>query len=205
MAHRQRQRTERSRLSLLDAARAVYRDKGYQAVSVAEIAKRAGRAHGTFYLYFDNKHDVYSALLAGFGDQTGARFAEVALSPDPAAGFQELRGLLASFQRDRDLWELLDEMSADDESAARLRSDLREALSRRISESLRLIPLADPAGLDPDVLAELFASMIFRLARLGSLPDTPEVTALHLLATWYRLLGLPEHELGRIRGDFGIG
>jgi AcrR family transcriptional regulator len=205
MARRQRQRTERSRLGLLDAARAVYRDKGYEAVSVGEIAKRAGRAHGTFYLYFDNKHDVYSALLAGFGDQTAARFGGLALEADRATVFRELQGLLTAFGHDQDLWALLEEMASHDEAAARLRSDLRGALSRRIRTSLALIPAAAPAGLDLDVTAELFASMIFRLARLGSLPATPGATAVHLLTIWYRLLGLPDDELDGIPTDLALG
>lgn len=201
MARRQRQRTERSRLSLLEAARAVYREKGYQAASVAEIAKRAGRAHGTFYLYFDNKQDVYSVLLAGFGDQTAARFDALALEADRRTAFHALQGLLTAFQDDRDLWALLEEMASHDESATRLRSGLRATLSRRIRASLAARAAAGPSGLDLDATAELFASMIFRPARLGSLPDTPGVTALHLLAIWCRLTGLPEDELGCISTD----
>lgn len=200
MARRQRQRTERSRLSLLEAARAVYREMGYEAASVAEIAKRAGRAHGTFYLYFDNKRDVYSALLAGFGDQTAGRFDALALEADRATALRALQGLLTAFQDDRDLWELLEEMASHDEAATRLRSGLREALGRRIRASLTLIS-AGSSGLDLDVTAELFASMIFRLARLGVLPATPEVTAVHLLATLCRLLGLPDDELGCMATD----
>jgi AcrR family transcriptional regulator len=64
------------------------------AASVAEIAKRGGRAHGTFYLYFDNKRDVYSALLVGFGDQSAARFDALALEGEPANAFRALRVLL---------------------------------------------------------------------------------------------------------------
>lgn len=204
MARRQRQRTERSRLCLLDAARAVYGTKGYQSVSVAEIAKRAGRAHGTFYLYFDNKQDVYTALLAGFGDQTAARFADLTLTADPSVAVAELRTLLTAFARDRDLWELLEELAAHDESAARLRSDLRAALSRRLADNVRLTGV-DLAGLDQHLLGELFAAMIFRLARLGHLPDTIDVTAAHLSSTWRRVLGLPNDELDSRRTDFVIG
>lgn len=201
MARRQRQRTERSRLSLLEAARAVYREKGYEAASVAEIAKRAGRAHGTFYLYFDNKQDIYSVLLAGFGDQTAAHFDALALEADRATAFRALKGLLTAFRDDRDLWELLEEMASHDEAAARLRSGLRTALSGRIRASSTPIAPTGSSNLDLDVTAELFASMIFRPARLGSLPDTPGVTALHLLAIWCRLMGLPEDELGCISTD----
>jgi len=201
MARRQRQRTELSRLSLLDAARAVYRERGYEAASVAEIAKRAGRAHGTFYLYFDNKRDVYSALLAGFGDQSTARFEALALEADRATAFRALQGLLTTFQHDRDLWELLEEMASHDDAATRLRSRLRAVLSGRIRASLTLIPAAGSSGLDLDVTAELFASMIFRLARLGSLPAAPEVTAVHLLATWCRLTGASEDELEWLATD----
>jgi hypothetical protein len=75
-----------------------------------------------------------------------------------------------------------------------LRSGLRAALSRRIRASFTLIgpeiKAAESLKFDPDVTAELFASMIFRLARLGRLPATPKVTAVHLLVTWVSVDGI---------------
>jgi AcrR family transcriptional regulator len=47
---------------LLAAARKVFRDKGYEGATVAEIVEEAGVAQGTFYLYYPSKKDVFFAL-----------------------------------------------------------------------------------------------------------------------------------------------
>jgi len=53
---------EQKRRFILKAAAAAFGEKGFHAVSVKDIAGRAGIAHGTFYLYFKDKKDVYRAL-----------------------------------------------------------------------------------------------------------------------------------------------
>ena len=55
-------RGERTRLRLLDAARMVFEKRGYHGAAVADIAKAAGVAHGTFYKYFESKDDVFREL-----------------------------------------------------------------------------------------------------------------------------------------------
>jgi AcrR family transcriptional regulator len=52
-------RSRRSYLALLDAATALFGSQGYDAVGTPEIAQRAGVSVGTFYRYFDDKHEVY--------------------------------------------------------------------------------------------------------------------------------------------------
>jgi AcrR family transcriptional regulator len=48
---------------LLDAGVVVLRQRGYQAARVDDIVKAADTSHGTFYLYFSNKEDLFKALL----------------------------------------------------------------------------------------------------------------------------------------------
>jgi len=51
---------------ILDAARRVFAARGFAAATVAEIAKQAGIAKGTIYLYYRSKTDVYAgAALEG--------------------------------------------------------------------------------------------------------------------------------------------
>ncbi len=47
---------------LLNAARTVFRDKGYEGATVAQIVEEAGVAQGTFYLYYPSKKDIFFAL-----------------------------------------------------------------------------------------------------------------------------------------------
>jgi len=48
---------------LLDAGMAEFDKNGFQAVRVDDIVRRANTSHGTFYLYFKNKEDLFRALM----------------------------------------------------------------------------------------------------------------------------------------------
>ncbi len=48
---------------LLEAALAEFYERGFQAVRVDDVVRRAKTSHGTFYLYFKNKDDLFKALL----------------------------------------------------------------------------------------------------------------------------------------------
>ena len=47
---------------LLEAGRTVFEKRGYHAARVDDVVKRAKTSHGTFYLYFSNKEDLFQAL-----------------------------------------------------------------------------------------------------------------------------------------------
>jgi AcrR family transcriptional regulator len=47
---------------LLDAGESVLAEKGYHATRVDDVVKVAQTSHGTFYLYFANKEDLFRAL-----------------------------------------------------------------------------------------------------------------------------------------------
>ncbi|MFO0562088.1 MAG: TetR/AcrR family transcriptional regulator [Polyangiales bacterium] len=62
-----RKRADDKRERILRAAVKVFAKKGFYASRVSEIAKAAGVADGTIYLYFDSKDDVLESL---FEDRT---------------------------------------------------------------------------------------------------------------------------------------
>jgi AcrR family transcriptional regulator len=47
---------------LLDAGRTAFEERGFHAVRVDDVVKAARTSHGTFYLYFANKEDLFKAL-----------------------------------------------------------------------------------------------------------------------------------------------
>lgn len=57
-------RTERSRLLVLNAADAAFREKGFAATSVEEIANRAGLTRKTVYNLFASKDEIAAELIA---------------------------------------------------------------------------------------------------------------------------------------------
>jgi TetR/AcrR family fatty acid metabolism transcriptional regulator len=58
-----RKRSEDKRGRILEAAVKVFARKGYFGARVAEIARKAGVADGTIYLYFRNKEDILVSLF----------------------------------------------------------------------------------------------------------------------------------------------
>jgi len=58
-----RQRSDDKRRKILQAAVKVFARKGYFGAKVSEIARKAGVADGTIYLYFRNKEDILVSLF----------------------------------------------------------------------------------------------------------------------------------------------
>src|SRR6201992_1452694 len=48
---------------LLDAGMIEFEERGFHGVRVDDVVRRAGISHGTFYLYFSNKEDLFKAML----------------------------------------------------------------------------------------------------------------------------------------------
>jgi AcrR family transcriptional regulator len=70
------ERGRRTRQKLLEAAEAVFGERGYEHASVAEITQRAGVAQGTFYVYFPDKLTVFVKLVDDLGDRLRAEIRQ---------------------------------------------------------------------------------------------------------------------------------
>ena len=89
---------------ILEAAVKIFAKQGFHQSTVAQIAKEAGVADGTIYLYFKNKDDI---LVQFFSYRTKQVFEKFQAEVDRAANcLDKLRNLirrhLEEFQRDRD-------------------------------------------------------------------------------------------------------
>ena len=62
-----------NRLAILDAAREVFGELGYETATVRDIIRRTGLAAGTFYNYYRSKEEVFAALA----DDGAARFGPI--------------------------------------------------------------------------------------------------------------------------------
>ncbi|NWC97078.1 TetR/AcrR family transcriptional regulator, partial [Pseudomonas sp. IPO3779] len=58
-----REQVAQNRVNILEAASRLFRAKGYEAVTVAEVMKAAGLTHGGFYGYFASKDDLVAQSL----------------------------------------------------------------------------------------------------------------------------------------------
>lgn len=69
-----REQMAENRRRILDAASRLFREKGFQAVTVAEVMKAAGLTHGGFYGHFGSKDDLVAQTLAhALAPYTGGR------------------------------------------------------------------------------------------------------------------------------------
>jgi AcrR family transcriptional regulator len=59
----------RQRREMMDAALALFSEKGYHNVSMNEIAQKSEFAVGTLYKFFKNKEDLYKTLLRELADR----------------------------------------------------------------------------------------------------------------------------------------
>lgn len=58
-----REQVEDNRRRILDAASRLFRERGFEAVTVAEVMKAAGLTHGGFYGHFKSKEDLVARAL----------------------------------------------------------------------------------------------------------------------------------------------
>jgi AcrR family transcriptional regulator len=63
MSPRKTVQQELSREMIMDAARDLFAEKGFQHVSMRQIAKELGYSHGAIYYHFQNKAELFFALV----------------------------------------------------------------------------------------------------------------------------------------------
>ena len=72
----------RQRQEMLAAALALFSEKGYHNVSMHEIAREAEFAIGTIYKFFQNKEDLYKAIVLEQSDKFHDAFVRAIEEPD---------------------------------------------------------------------------------------------------------------------------
>ena len=88
----QAQRIDARRGQILDAATHVFADKGFHAATVRDIARVAGLADGTLYLYFQNKADLLLGILARLNESERRALDLAALAGLGPPGSEGARG-----------------------------------------------------------------------------------------------------------------
>lgn len=192
--NRQQRRTEATRRALLTAARTVLREHGYARATVAHIARAAGRAHGTFYLYFENKEDIYSQLLEDMWSDLKAQSRSVWRRDTPLESVRAtVARYVSGFAENVDLWRLLDEMSASNPRFMQSRDSYRRQFVQKIQRGIESSGTeARIAGMQAVILAELLAGMVdeacaalFLRGRSWREEDLVD----HIVTVWGRAVG----------------
>jgi AcrR family transcriptional regulator len=90
LAGGRRERTKAAnRAALVDAARAVFGELGFEAAGVRDIVRRTGLASGTFYNYFPDKDAVFRAVVEDAGAEARRRVRAARTSARGVAEFVE--------------------------------------------------------------------------------------------------------------------
>jgi AcrR family transcriptional regulator len=180
------------RAQLVAAARDVFGAKGYHDATVDDITRAAGVAKGTFYLYFDEKREVYYDLVRSFlqhvkdigmSVRREVRTAQEFYDRCELAAGQLLRVFRDHFGLARLAYR--ESMSLDAELERMLREFYRD-LARVEADNIRLgIELGLFRPVDPLVCAYAHIGMVERVA-FGLLseanPHEPEHVVRELLA-----------------------
>lgn len=161
---RERQRLER-RDAILAAAQKVFARKSYEGSTMADIAREAGVAAGTVYLYYDSKTELFAALNLRLYDVINRALREAKAPPDLAGGTRaRIHAVFQACREHRDLLRLVF-----------LNPDPRTEVARRLkrADEERLRPLAEllAGGMEAGVVrrgdARLLARVINGLVIIG--------------------------------------
>lgn len=192
------ERAIRTRSALMQAARNVFVDRGYPRTTVADIVKEANRAHGTFYLYFDNKEDIFAALLDEAIQSLKSQSRAIWQHDNPTHSvFATVRRFLQEFRRNKELWLLLDQMAAVDSNFYALRERWRRTFVAKIRRGIETSATEAIMELDSEILAEVLAAMVDEISRVAYLEGhdwEPDTLALHITAVWSQGLGYPQED-----------
>jgi AcrR family transcriptional regulator len=160
---------------LREAAIVVMGERGYHGARVDDIVRKAGTSHGTFYLYFASKEDLFQALVNDVTEEM-RELADSLPSIKPSrAGYDELRSWLARFY---DIYGHYHPVirawtEANAENAEMARTGAR-VLRRFTDQLVRRVGEIHPSPVsDPETAALVMVSMIERASFYGVIGMVP--------------------------------
>lgn len=92
-SERRKEQAQRTEAAILDAAFALMREAGFEAVTVRDICKKAGITTGAFYHHFQSKEELFDKGFAPLD-----KYMEKALTDQPADDpAQRLKAILCNY------------------------------------------------------------------------------------------------------------
>jgi AcrR family transcriptional regulator len=135
-----------TRAKLLDAAVPALAEKGYHATRVDDIVRVAGVSHGTFYLYFANKEDLFRTLAERCADDADALTSSLGVVDSGPAGVPTLRAWLTEFLAFYRRYGVVIRAWAENQVTDRALARLGSASFERITATLQASMAGGPDG-----------------------------------------------------------
>jgi len=149
---------------LLDAGAEVFAARGYHATRVDDIVKLAHTSHGTFYLYFANKDELFRALAGEVAGEMAALADRLGPLQPTDEGRAELRAWIEQFvdlyERHGPVIRAWTEAEIGGSEFGRLGTDVLTLFTRGL---YRRVAQAAPPGLDPEIASLALVAMFERL------------------------------------------
>src|SRR5215207_9429699 len=126
-------RAQETRQKLLESARSVFENEGYDIASISGIVEGAQVSRGTFYLYFESKEHVFRTLALELQADL-LKMQELSLGEQfrPEEGVRRTIGKFLAFYREHArLMAVLEQIATYDDDFRKLRLDMRRAVARR--------------------------------------------------------------------------
>ncbi|MEV4670829.1 TetR/AcrR family transcriptional regulator [Actinomadura sp. NPDC049382] len=167
----------RTRNALIQAAREVFERDGYLDARIVDISKAAGAASGSFYTYFNDKEEIFEALVEQVQEEMlHPHLRERTGATDPREIIEAAnRDYLRAYERNARLMGLFEQVAHIDENFARLRLERGVAFAERNAKMIRELQergQAEP-DLDPLITAHALSAMVSRLAYMVYVCDLP--------------------------------
>jgi AcrR family transcriptional regulator len=101
----QERQKQKSRESILQAARAVLAEKSYAAMAIEDVIARAGVSRATFYKHFDSKFAIGRELHREFAPRLSAVYDELLAHDDPTEAelIDWIKQVVELYRQERDL------------------------------------------------------------------------------------------------------
>ena len=155
----QREPGKRRVAALLEAAAAVFRERGFEAATMAEIAARAEAPIGSLYRFFPNKEALGEALLQQYAERLEQAFLALdgAGAPPPLGAFAD--ALLNLFNDLRGEKLAIIPLLAAHVDGPRRHQEFHDSLLRQIAATLRRRSPALETKVADDMAAVLMQNM----------------------------------------------
>jgi TetR/AcrR family transcriptional regulator, regulator of cefoperazone and chloramphenicol sensitivity len=152
---------EQRRVALIDAANAIFAERGYDCATTREIAERAGCAEGLIHRYFAGKRGLLLAILQHKGQEVSREWS--ATLPDRESVHEEIEALLlydidSKVERSNFLRICVSQAAIDPEIGAAVRDGVRAAQLRFVIAKLQ--KHREAGHIRPDVDIEAVATAI---------------------------------------------